>query len=203
MLNRLRERFGAKVVAIGVTTALLGGGVALAALPEPAEEALTEVAVRIGFEVPVGEEADIEETELEDTETEVVLVTDAETAQIDTLNGDEEHPMNNGEGVPEEVKTFFAELMVWVGCIQDGARAHGEQQSSADRIEDAEYDAAAKLELCGEKPINENDSEDELENELESEGEGRPAFLGEGEGRPAFLGDGEGRPDFAGGEGRP
>jgi hypothetical protein len=174
MFNRLKQGLGVKAVALGLALALLGGGVAAAAtgsLPEPAQEALAAVAERI-----TDIYGDSEDT-VEGEETEVVLV-DGETTATETSDlteGDIGHPMDNGEGVPQEVKDYFANLMIWIGCIQDavqeGTAAHAEKQSGPDRVEDAEFDDEAAKAECGPKPINLNDSEEELE---ETDGEGMP-----------------------------
>lgn len=170
MLSKLRERLGAKVVAIGTVFALLGGGVAAAAtgtLPDTAQEAVAQVAAGLGFAIPAGggdsdESADTEVTSTEET-------AQAETTEVaDNGEGDIGHPMDNGEGVPQEVKDFFVDLRTWVGCVQEHARAHGEQQSNPDtRVEDDEFTDEEKTELCGEKPTNPNDSDEELEEAAE------------------------------------
>ncbi len=150
MFRKLRERMGAKATAIGVVLVLIGSSVALA-LPDEAID---------GQEIAAANQAAAAEM--------------AATAQENAENGE-------GDGPPEAVTTFLVELHSWVECIQtavrDGALAHAEQQSDPEtRVEDAEFDAEAAKEPCGDKPINPNDGIEE--NEAEEEGEGRPEDAG-------------------------
>lgn len=171
MFNRLRNSLGAKAVSVAVAMLLLGAGVAVA-LPD---EAITGQATA---------EANQEAAEVKALAAQATAEANREAA--------------GAEGVPEVVEVFLAGLETWVGCIQDGARTHADQQSNEEtRIEDDGYDDAAKLELCGVKPVNPNDAN--VEDDAQR---GRPVDAGKPDdaGRPADAGkpDDAGRPDDAG-----
>ncbi len=169
MFDRMKRGMEAKATALAAVFILVGGSVALA-LPDEAIEGQATAAANYA-----------------------AAQEKAAAAQENATNGEEFTPLSQETGVPEEVAVFLEGLHEWVSCIQDGARAHGEQQSDSEtRVEDAEYDDEAKLALCGEKPENPNDEGEEFEGEGRPDDAGPPEHAGRPEhaGPPAHAGGG-------------
>lgn len=208
MIRRFKESLGTKAVVIGVVTTLLGGGAALA-LPDEAVSGQETAATN--KQVAQDKALAAQETAAAHLEA-VQEKAPAPRENADVDEGDlpnQEIADGLGEGVPEVVQIFLAELETWVSCIQDGAAAHAEQQSNEEtRIEDDEYDEADKLALCGEKPVNPNDDNEDVEEGDRPEDAGPPDEVGppedagppEGAGPPEDAGrpEGAGPPEHAG-----
>jgi hypothetical protein len=188
MYQRLRNRLGARTLALIIAVSLFGGGVALA-LPDQATAGQENAAAmaQAGKDKAAAAHENAA-TMAQAGKDKAAAAQENAAADAGTLD----LGILQTEGPPEVVVTFLAELETWVSCIQAGAAAHAEQQSNEEtRIEDDEYDDADKLALCGEKPVNPNDAEGEdLEDLDDLEEGGRPDDVG----RPEDAG----KPDDAG-----
>lgn len=217
MLKRALDRIRGKALTLGVATVLVGGGIAAAATDIAAtnqEAAEEKAAAAEAHSEDVGEAIATYTGQLDEWTSCVAenaasrgdTQSDPETRSdepFDPKDGCEDKPVlelpeppteesndDNGaaDGPPPEVEAFLVELEAWVGCVQDAAAAHADQQSNEEtRVEGDDFEAADQ---CDPKPTNPNDDADEGENGDVPADAGRPDDAGP----PADAG----RPDDAG-----